>query len=89
MFCLGEVITHWWQGFAIAGAMKISGDDSYLRGNAAGAAFVDLPRGLLIHLGIGETKHGNGRAHHIHWLGRLRRGPDEIDHTAGKLSLSP
>ncbi len=87
MFGLGEIIAHWWQGFAVAGAMKIRGDDADLGGNAAGAAFVDLPRGLFVHLGIVETEHGNGRTHHVHWLGRFRRSFYEIDHGTRELAL--
>ena len=73
VLCLGEIIAHRRQGFFVAGAMKIRGDDANLCGDAPGAAFVDFPRGHLIHLGIVETEHGNGRAHHVHWLGCFRR----------------
>ena len=87
MLRFGQVVAHRRQGFALARAMKIRRDDADLGRDTARPAFVDLARGLLLHLGIVETEHGNGGAHDIHRVRRLGRALDEIDHGQRQLTF--
>ena len=89
MFRLAQVVAHRRERFAVAGAMEIGGDDPDLGRDAAGAALVDLAGRFLIHLRIVKPEHGDGGAHHVHRVGRFRRGLDEIDHAAGQFALGP
>src|SRR6267378_67 len=60
--------------------MEISGDDADLRGNTSSTSLIYFPRRFLVYVGVVKAKHGNGRSHHIHWIGSFWRRLDEIDH---------
>src|SRR5467141_3441296 len=60
--------------------MEISGDDADFSGNTSSTSLIYFPRRFLVYVGVVKAKHGNGRSHHIHWIGSFWRRLDEIDH---------
>src|SRR5438552_5857784 len=67
--------------------MEISSNDADLCCDASGPSLIDFPRRFLVHLGVVKAQHGNGRPHHIHWVGSFWRRLDEIDNWIWQLSL--
>src|SRR5437868_15263737 len=60
--------------------MKISGDDADFSGDTPRTSLIYFPGRFLVDVGVVKAKHGNGRSHHIHWIGSFWRLLDEIDH---------
>src|SRR5213075_166108 len=65
---------------SLAGAMEISGDDADFSGDTSRTSLIYFPRRFLVYVGVVKAKHGNGRSHHIHWIGSFWRRLDKIDH---------
>src|SRR2546423_104474 len=60
--------------------MKISSDDADFSGDTSGTSLIYFPRRFLVYIRVVKAEHGNGRSHHIHWIGIFWRRLDEIDH---------
>src|SRR6266446_5933218 len=60
--------------------MEISGNDANFSGDTSSTSLIYFPRRFLVNVGVVKAKHGNGRSHHIHWIGSFWRRLDEIDH---------
>src|SRR5439155_13644635 len=60
--------------------MEISGNDPDFSGDTSSTSLIYFPRRFLVYVGVVKAKHGNGRSHHIHWIGSFWRRLDEIDH---------
>src|SRR5207244_6552789 len=81
-----EIVSHWWKRFAVARAMKISGDHADLPRNRDRATPVDFRSCVPADVRVVEPQHRDGGAHYVHRQRVERRSFSNFDYRLWDMS---